>query len=88
MLFASKLTHWFNWYISEEGVVHYAINSILHISTLKEKYKKMYEMFVHRLEIYANAIRILSKGYLPISILPPLRLIALDEVKETIQITL
>ena len=30
----------------------------------------MHEKLVHRLEMYANAIRILSKGYLPISILP------------------
>ena len=27
-LFVGKLNHWFNWYLSEEGAVHYAINSI------------------------------------------------------------
>ena len=59
-LFASKHTHWFNWYLSEEGVVNYAINLFLYINTLKEKYNKMYEKHIHRLQMYANAIRILS----------------------------
>ena len=27
-LFAGKLAHWFNWYLSVEGTVHYAIISI------------------------------------------------------------
>ena len=55
-LFAGKHTHWFNWYLSEEGAVHYAINSILYINTLKEKYKKMYEKLIYRTEMYAIAI--------------------------------
>ena len=25
-LFVGKHTHWFNWHLSEEGVVYYAIN--------------------------------------------------------------
>ena len=68
-LFLGRLTHWFNWYLSE-GVVYYAINSILYINSLKEKHNNMYENLIHRLEIYANAIRILLKSYLPISLLP------------------
>ena len=31
---------------------------------------KMYERFLEQLKMYAKAIRILSKGYLPISLLP------------------
>ena len=34
----------------------------------------MYEKLIHRLEMYANAIRILSKGYLPISLFPQTKL--------------
>ena len=45
-LFTGILTHWFNWYLSEEGVIHYAINSILFINTFKEKYNKMYEKLI------------------------------------------
>ena len=33
---------------------------------------KMYERFIEELKIFSKAIRILSKGYLPISLLPPL----------------
>ena len=35
---------------------------------------KMYERFIEELKMYSNAIRILSKGYLPISLLPPSKL--------------
>ena len=34
----------------------------------------MYERFIEELKLYSNAIRILSKGYLPISLLPPSKL--------------
>ena len=68
-------------------MVHYAIHSILYINTLKEKYNKMYEKGIHRLEMYPNAIRILSMGYLPISPLASTNLKGiLDEIKKTIQI--
>ena len=36
-LFSGKLNNWFQWYISEEGAIYYAINSILYIATLREK---------------------------------------------------
>ena len=61
-LFVGKLTYCFNWYLLEEGVVHYVINLILYTNTLKKKYNKMYEMLIHRLDLYANAIRILLEG--------------------------
>ena len=48
------------WYVSEQGTVHYAINSSLYLKTLKEKYITLHENLTYRLEIYANAIRILS----------------------------
>ena len=31
----------------------------------------MYERFIEELKLYPRAIRVLSKGYLPISLLPP-----------------
>ena len=34
----------------------------------------MYERFLEELKLYSRAIRILSKGYLPISLLPPSKL--------------
>ena len=48
----------------------------------------MCEKFIHRLEVYANAIRILVKGYLPIPPLPLTKLKEiLDAVRKAIQIT-
>ena len=62
-------------YISQdEGVCNYAINSVLFLTTVREKYVKMYERFIEELKLYSKAIRVLSKGYLPISLLPPSKL--------------
>ena len=45
----------------------------------------MYERFIEELKLYSRAIRILSKGYLPISLLPPSKLEKiLSEVRITI----
>ena len=73
-LFGGKLIYWFNWYLSKESVVHYAINSMSYINTLQMKYNKMYEKHINRPKMYANAIRILSKCHLPISGLPQAKL--------------
>ena len=53
---------------------HYAINSVLYLTMIREKYMKMYEGFIEELKMYSKVIRILSKGYLPISLLPPSKL--------------
>ena len=48
----------------------------------------MYKKLIHILEMYANAIGILSKSYLLISLLPPTKSKEiLDEVKKGIKIT-
>ena len=44
-------------------------------TTWKEQlFAGMYERFINQLRIYSKAIRILSKGYLPISLLLPTKL--------------
>ena len=58
-------------YAQDEGVHNYTINSVLFLTTVREKYVKMYERFIEELKLYSKAIRVLSKGYLPISLLPP-----------------
>ena len=50
----------------------FAINSMLFLTTVKEQYVKMYERFIEELKTYSKAIRILSKGYLPIHLFPHL----------------
>ena len=45
-LFAGKLDNWYHWYLSKDGVGQYAINSLLNITTMRERYVKMYEKFI------------------------------------------
>ena len=48
----------------------------------------MYERFINQLKMYSQVIRVLSKGYLPISLLLPSKLnTILQEVKEALQVT-
>ena len=61
-------------YAQDEGVCNYAKHSILFLTTVGEKYVKMYERFIEKLKLYSKAIRVLSKGYLPISPLLPSKL--------------
>ena len=85
-LFAGQIKDWYNWYLTTKGINH-AINSILFLTTVREKYVKMYERFLNQLKQYAQGIRVLSKGYLPISLLSPSKLnIILQKVKQAVQI--
>ena len=87
-LSAGKIKDWYHWYLSEKGVGHYAINSLLFLTMAREKYVKMYERFINQLKMYAKTIRILSKGYLPISLLTQSKLNKiLQEVKVALQAT-
>ena len=46
----------------------------------------MYERFLNQLRQYSQAIRVLSKGYLPITLLSPSKLnVILQKVRETVQ---
>ena len=72
-LFACKPISSFTYYLTKVGVNHYAINSLLYLR-IREKYVKMYIEFIIEICMYAKAIRILSRGYLPISLIPPLKL--------------
>ena len=86
-LFAEQIKDWYHWYLSAKGVNCYAINSLLFLTNAREKYVKMYERFINQWKEYSQVIRILSKGYLPISLLPPLKLnTLLEKVKEALQI--
>ena len=71
--FPGKLHDWMEIYAQDEGMHNYAINSVLFLTTVREKYVKIYERFIEELKLYSKAIRVLSKGYLPMSLLPPLK---------------
>ena len=55
-------------------VQHYVTNALLYLCTIKEKYIVVYNEFITQLHIYMKAIRILAKGYLPISLITPYKL--------------
>ena len=69
-IFVGKLNNSCHWYLSKDGVDHYAMNSVLYITTIREKYVRMYEKFISQLQMYANVMRLLLKGYLPNFLLP------------------
>ena len=80
--FAGKLNQWVELYLHQEGIGHYAINSIPFLTLIREKYVKMYQRFLEQLKMHSKVIRILSKCYLPITLLPPSTLEEiLDEVR-------
>ena len=72
--FTGKVHNWMEIYSQDAGVHNYAINSVLFLTTVQEKYVKMYERFLEELKLYSRTIRVLSKGYLLISLLPPSKL--------------
>ena len=55
----------------------YSMDAVLFLTTIKEKFVRMYEKFINKLRSYLKAVRILSKGYLPISLITPSKLEAI-----------
>ena len=70
------------------ALAHYCINSLLYLRTVQDKYVLLYMELITQLCIYATAIRILAKGYLPISLPTPLQLKEiLNEVRNMVRKT-
>ena len=66
-------------------VQHYVTNALLYLHTIKEKYIVVYNEFITQLCIYMKAVRILAKGYLPISLIALYKLQEIiNSVKETL----
>ena len=56
---------------------------MLYLRTIKDTYIEIHNKFISQLHIYAKVVRILAKGYLPISLITPLKLQEiLNSVKE------
>ena len=55
-------------YANSLGLQHYSINSLLYLRTVQDKYSALCRELITQLSIYASSIRILAKGYLPISL--------------------
>ena len=61
-------------YAKTLGLQHYVINFLLYLQTIQDKYITLYKELITQLQTYANSIRILAKGYLPISLVTPSKL--------------
>ena len=75
-LFAGQITKAYEYYSpmhGDHGIQHYAM-SVLYLRTIKDKYIEIFNEFISQLHNYSKAIRILAKGYLPISLLTPSKL--------------
>ena len=77
-MFVEKMTEWVKKELAKsKNEYSYSVGTILFLTNVREKYVKMYERFIVELKSYSKAIRILSKGYLPISLIPPSKLEAI-----------
>ena len=74
-MFVGKMTEWVkNELAKPKNKYAYSVDTILFLTTVREKYVKIYERFIAELKSYSKAIRVHSKGYLPISLIPPSKL--------------
>ena len=77
-IFVSKMNEWLKHKLADiHNEFDYSIDAVLFLTTVKEKYVRIYEKFITELRSYSKAIRILSKGYLPITLITPSKLEAI-----------
>ena len=77
-IFVSKMNDWLKHRLEEiHSEFDYSMDAVLFLTTVKEKYVRIYEKFINELRSYSKAIRILSKGYLPITLIMPSKLEAI-----------
>ena len=61
-------------YTDAFGIQQYAINSLLFLRVIQDKYISLYRELITQLCTYASAIRVLAKGYLPNTLITPRKL--------------
>ena len=85
-LFVGKMNEWLKQELTHYNNEHsYSISTLLFLTTIKEKYVRMYERFIVELKSYLKAIPILFKGYLHILLIPPSKLeIILQQVNSVL----
>ena len=85
-LFVGKMNEWLKQELTCYNNEHsYSINTLLFLTTIKETYVRMYERFITELKPYSKAIHILSKVYLPITLIHSSKLeVILHQVKSAL----
>ena len=56
------------------GLHHYSTNLLLYLRTIQDKCIVLYRELITQLHRYASAIRVLAKGYLPNTLITPIKL--------------
>ena len=75
-------------YMNALGIQQYAFNSLLFLRVVQDKYISLYEELITQLRSYVSTIRILTKGYLPTTLITPSKLQEiLAEVTKSLQQT-
>ena len=75
-------------YMNALGIQQYAFNSLLFLRIVQDKYISLYKELISQLKSYVSAIRILTKGYLPTTLITPSKLQEiLAEVTKSLQQT-
>ena len=75
-------------YTDALGIQQYAFNSLLFLRVVQDKYISFYKELITQLRSYVSAIRVLTKGYLPTTLITPSKLQGiLAEVKKLLQHT-
>ena len=75
-------------YTDALGMPQYATNSLLFLRIIQDKYISLYRELITQIHTYVSAIRILTKGYLPNTLITPKKLQEiLSEVKKSLLIT-
>ena len=71
-IFVSEMNDWLKCQLEDVcSEFDYSMDAELFFTTVKEKYVRMYEKFINELRSYLKDIQILSKGYLPITLITP-----------------
>ena len=89
-LFAGKHNHslFRILYTDALGMQQYATNSLLFLKIIQDKYISLYRELIIQLHTYVSAIRVLAKGYLPNTLIPPKKLQEiLSQVKNSLLTT-
>ena len=56
------------------GIQQYAFNSLLFLRVMQDKYISLYKELITQLRSYVSAVRILTTGYLPTTLITPSKL--------------
>ena len=68
-LFAGELNAAYTWYTNAPNTQEYALDSLLYLRTVRDKYIQMYKEFIAQLHIHSKAIRIFAKVIYPFCLL-------------------